>query len=329
MKTPAIVCLLLISALSLTATTNTGFVEDAGFEIVADQINFGSGRIQNEDSIESGELRFEIWLTTSIYQGGILTGWRIAQQSLGTLDAGYGFPELDFSMITQLPNYGSYYSMAVLTEWNGTQFEIIDWLNFTEIFKTYPVEIMGTASFHQISAYEIEISLDEIASYRSNEYLSGPLTIELWAFSVDNPSNAHLVASIPFDGLWGGLSYINISETVAFSRPPDGQYTIEIFLREEHSTGVFTSDAIQFDDVWTFETPEAQVTLELNTSSTPILSWEGIWGYNYQLQYSSDLTNWTALDDQPLVDTDSILNFEDTTFTSASNRFYRVVVSPL
>ncbi len=106
---------------------NLQFVGPVSYSVSfsANTVQINVAKIQNNSTTyTTGTLRLELWLTTSQYQGGSITGNRIATASLasgsstGQLGPGQYFANISSTpALTNLPSAGSYYASLLLTEY--------------------------------------------------------------------------------------------------------------------------------------------------------------------------------------------------------------------
>jgi hypothetical protein len=87
----------------------------------------------------SGNLILQLWATKVPYYGQAqlskspLKGFKLAEASLGTLSGNSSRSTVNESVVFTNPPRGYYNVVLVLGEWNGSDYRIHDWFNFTEI----------------------------------------------------------------------------------------------------------------------------------------------------------------------------------------------------
>jgi hypothetical protein len=87
----------------------------------------------------SGNLILQLWATKVPYYGQAqlskspLNGFKLAEASLGTLSGNSSRSTVNESVVFTNPPRGYYNMVLVLGEWNGSDYRIHDWFNFTEI----------------------------------------------------------------------------------------------------------------------------------------------------------------------------------------------------
>ena len=111
------------------------------FEPSGNSVTLSAETIRNYRSQEStsGDLTIELWATQVPYHGQAqlsespLNGIRLAQAPLGTLAGNSSRSAINESVVFTEPKAGYYNVVLVLAEWNGSDYRILDWFNFTEI----------------------------------------------------------------------------------------------------------------------------------------------------------------------------------------------------
>ena len=111
------------------------------FKPSRNSVTLSAETIRNYRSQEStsGDLTIELWATQVPYHGQAqlsespLNGIRLAQAPLGTLAGNSSRSPINESVTFTEPKAGYYNVVLVLAEWNGSDYRILDWFNFTEI----------------------------------------------------------------------------------------------------------------------------------------------------------------------------------------------------
>ena len=111
------------SAVSTTITSTTVRIQ------VAKVVNHRSGGT-------SGTLRLEVWASAAPYNGGTLTGYKLGQQQIGQLAAGFQFTNLDYTVaLLVTPPNGTYKLTMIVSEFDGSAlnngYSFVDWLAMT------------------------------------------------------------------------------------------------------------------------------------------------------------------------------------------------------
>ncbi len=116
----------MISSTKITTTVSSG----------------SDGRIMNNRSTSSGSLKLKLYLTSSKYDGGSISGYAMADYTLkdgSPLEGGHYYYDITFSDTNGFPPYGTYYVTLVLLEYDGDDdtYYIEDYLNFSNLIKVY------------------------------------------------------------------------------------------------------------------------------------------------------------------------------------------------
>lgn len=123
------------------------------------------------------------------------------------------------------------------------------------------IQLNGTSGY-QINGNRVVINIDEIASNRSQDNLSGTLAIELWALAQPyqgSQFNGVCLAATQIGELHGDHFLSLCSYDLAFNEPQAGTWNICLMLRE-WDNGVFvTRDFINFPALYVAEAaPQAR-----------------------------------------------------------------------
>ena len=119
--------------------SNIVFQGNAGYSFVGNVVTLTADRVQNNStSGVSGTLRLELWAFPSAYTGASQTGYMLATYTLGTLSAGFGFPNVNSGPVSfGHPPDGTWHFALFVTEFTGAALEDgftpRDWVNFTNL----------------------------------------------------------------------------------------------------------------------------------------------------------------------------------------------------
>ena len=109
---------------------------NVGFDRVGGYVTLSAARIQNMRPLgnTSGTLALQLWATSMPYYGqSMLYGHKLAEANLGTLRGGYYLSNINQTVVFFEPPVGYYNLVLVVGEWNGSEYLISDWSNFTEV----------------------------------------------------------------------------------------------------------------------------------------------------------------------------------------------------
>jgi hypothetical protein len=93
------------------------------------------GKIAHTRPGGTGSLRLALWATKQPYQGGGIKGFMIGSVQKDALKAGYTYNNLKNTLKYIKPPAGSYYVNLVLTEFNGSEYVIVDSIAGTKLVK--------------------------------------------------------------------------------------------------------------------------------------------------------------------------------------------------
>ena len=106
-----------------------------------DSVTLSAEHIRNfrAQGSTSGNLILQLWATKVPYYGQArlsespLKGSKLGEASLGTLSGNSSRSTVNQSVVFTEPPAGYYNVVLVLAEWNGSDYRILDWFNFTQI----------------------------------------------------------------------------------------------------------------------------------------------------------------------------------------------------
>lgn len=101
------------------------------YSIENDYIQIDVEKISNTGGAASGTLGMSVWATSSPYDGGSISGYKLGEYALTTLDEGYYYQPFTLSDQLNVPPNGVYYVTLVLTEVIGGEAYIVDYVSFS------------------------------------------------------------------------------------------------------------------------------------------------------------------------------------------------------
>lgn len=121
------------SALALASLIN--IEGNVSYHLDATTGYFTTDRVSNHRaSGTSGTLRLELWATKGSPASGSVTGYRLAIDTLGQLQAGYYFYNINSGTFSYTqPAAGCYYMSLLLTEFDGSGYPYIDYVVFPNL----------------------------------------------------------------------------------------------------------------------------------------------------------------------------------------------------
>ena len=123
---------------SIARSSDIHFVGGTSYTIMGNDVVLTADRIVNfSASGVSGTLRLELWAYPTPFNGSSQAGYRLAEHLLGTIDAGYGFQNIDSGAIPfTLPPNGTWVVTMMVSEYDGSPgnngYTPIDYLNFSD-----------------------------------------------------------------------------------------------------------------------------------------------------------------------------------------------------
>ncbi|MEZ5542161.1 MAG: hypothetical protein R3F42_08960 [Pseudomonadota bacterium] len=231
---------------------------NSGYSRHGDTISLYAERIDNlnNSGITSGNLALQLWGCQGPYNGGALTGWKLAELNLGTLQANHFIAPVRSDVPANFPEHGDYAIALVIAEWDGEDFNLIhDFQNYAnrDVFLHPCLE--GRVSYRVTADGHLAVEVERIHNPREPENVSGTLSLELWALSEPYHGgvfSGHAVAGITLETLQGGTSWSNCAHKLAIAPPPPGTYALVLMLREWTGNGYVTRDYFNFNGRETF-----------------------------------------------------------------------------
>jgi hypothetical protein len=109
------------------------FSGNSGYSRHGDTVSLYADRIDNQYNcgFTSGSLALQLWACQAPYNGGSLTGWKLAESKLGILEANHFIAPVKADVPSHFPEHGDYAIVLVIAEWDGEDFNLIhDYHNY-------------------------------------------------------------------------------------------------------------------------------------------------------------------------------------------------------
>jgi hypothetical protein len=231
-----------------------------------DTITLSADRIDNLDEagVASADLCLQLWACQSPYSGGELTGWKLAEITLGVLSPGHFLAPVESSVAASFPESGDFAIVLVIAEWDGEAF------NRIHDFHNYPCRdvfihprLQGMTGYRWVDENRLVVDVERIDNPREPDNLSGALVLELWALAEPYQAGdfrGHALGSIALGSLAGGDNWQNLVFDMEVVLPPAGVYSLVLMLREWNGSSYVTRDHCNF---------RYRVTFPLDISSPP------------------------------------------------------------
>jgi hypothetical protein len=231
---------------------------NSGYSRHGDFISLDVDRIDNlnNSGLTTGSLALQLWACQKPYDGGSLTGWKLAELMLGILESNHFIGPVKSSVPAYFPEHGDYAIVLVISEWDGEDFNLIhDFHNYPYRDVFLHPRLEGLLSYHWTTEGRLGVDVERIYNPRGPDNVSGTISLELWALTepyVMGDFSGHAVTGINLGILPGGVSLRKCSYKLDISSPPPGTYTLVLMLREWTSNGYVTRDHFDFNSRETF-----------------------------------------------------------------------------
>jgi hypothetical protein len=234
------------------------FSGNSGYSRHGDTVSLYADRIDNQYNcgFTSGSLALQLWACQAPYNGGSLTGWKLAESKLGILEANHFIAPVKADVPSHFPEHGDYAIVLVIAEWDGEDFNLIhDYHNYPcrDVFLHPRLE--GLVGYRCANGGHLVVDVERIHNPRDSNNLCGTLALELWALSepyVVGDFTGRALAGVSLGILAGGDSWQNCRYDLEISAPPPGSYTVVLMLREWTGNGYVTRDHSNFENRVTF-----------------------------------------------------------------------------
>jgi hypothetical protein len=234
------------------------FSGNSGYSRHGDTVSLYAGHINNlsNSSITSGSLALQLWACQTPYNGGSLTGQKLAELKLGILEANHFIAPVKSDVPAYFPEHGDYAIVLVIAEWDGEDFNLIhDFQNYPKRDVFLHPRLEGMVGYRCIDDGHLVVDVERIHNPCDPNNLSGTLTLELWALSepyVVGDFAGHALAGVTLGTLAGSETWQNCRYDLEIRPPPSGAYTLVLMLREWTGNGYVTRDHSNFSNRMTF-----------------------------------------------------------------------------
>ena len=252
------------------------FTGDSGYTRHGDSLSLFAARIDNRNTSgsSSGDLALQLWACRAPYEGGPLTGWKVAELPLGALHANHYLAPVDSTTRASLPEAGDYAVTLVIAEWDGEGFNRIhDYHNYPNRDLFLHPRFDGPVGYRCVAAGRMVAEAKRIHNPRDPDNISGTLALELWALPEPYAGGAftgHALAAVTLGSLAGGASWQDCAYELELTPPPAGTYTLTLMLREWNGDGYVTRDHVNFASPVTFPLDTATPTSSSATAAAPL-----------------------------------------------------------
>ncbi|HKP56525.1 MAG TPA: helix-hairpin-helix domain-containing protein [Polyangiales bacterium] len=201
----------------------------------------------------------QLWACDAPFQGGALSGVKIAEAALPLPSQALEPQRLDAQAYASLPGGQRDYSMVlVLASGTAGAFDQIhDFANYPERQRFITPHLDGSVSY-QIDGDQVVLRAERVSNPRGTDNLSGSLALELWALPDEyhgGTFSGQPLAGLAIGRIAGESSAVSIEQRVAFSVPPAGSWRVVLMLREWVKDGYVTRDYCTFAEPYVVNAP--------------------------------------------------------------------------
>jgi hypothetical protein len=121
-----------VGSVSSALATDIRLTGTVSYQTSGANLNMTAGAVENHTiGGTSGTLKLVLWFTTYRYSGGTIYGYQVGEYTLGQLQGGYQFTNINVNVPYTSPPAGTYYVTMVVAEFQG-QYVIDDYRNFPD-----------------------------------------------------------------------------------------------------------------------------------------------------------------------------------------------------
>jgi DNA uptake protein ComE-like DNA-binding protein len=193
-------------------------------------------------------LALQLWACDEPYQGGTLSGFKVAETRVDVPGAQQSFSH-DAVAFARPPAPARDYAMVlVLAAQQADGVHVFDFANYPQRQRFVVPHMLGSASYQIGDDDSINLRA-QVFNPRSEHNLSGSLALQLWAqrepFSGAEPHGT-LLASGELGQLAGQANFESIEQSAALSRPAPDESRVVLLLCEWTAEGYLVRDYCNF-----------------------------------------------------------------------------------
>jgi len=200
-----------------------------------------------------GEWSLELWATDHAYDGGALTGQKVAEIAVGLpTPLGPYLHQVEAQAPAQLPLQGRAYAMvlALVKRERDGQVMVDAFANYAEPQAFIGPRFEGQVGC-QLQAGEAVLTADGISNPRADGNVSGTLALELWAFpEADASADGLRLGAAELGSVHGQFWLPAVERRVALSEPPLGRYRLSLLLSEWTGNGYVARDRRELEAIY-------------------------------------------------------------------------------
>jgi hypothetical protein len=209
----------------------------------------------------TGTWALQLWACDQPHSSGPLVGVKVAEAALtGSLDAGESARRLDAEAQAHVPGGQRDYAMVLVLASGDAEHDtqVHDFANYPARQQFVTPHLDGRVGY-RIDGDDLVIEAELIRNPRASGYISGSLSVELWALADSyrgGTFEGHVLGRVELGRLAGQTSLDAVVERVPFSPPPAGNWEIVLMLREwAGPAGNVTRDFARFAVGYTVSEP--------------------------------------------------------------------------
>jgi DNA uptake protein ComE-like DNA-binding protein len=194
-------------------------------------------------------LALQLWACDEPYQGGTLSGFKVAETRVELSGAQHRFSH-DAVAFARPPAPARDYAMVlVLAAQQSDGVRVFDFANYPQRQRFVVPHMLGSVSYQIADGDSVELRVARVFSPRSEPNVSGSLALQLWArrepYRGAEPRGTQL-ASVALGQLSGQASFEQIDQRAALSRPASGESHVVLLLCEWTAEGYLVRDYCNF-----------------------------------------------------------------------------------
>ena len=238
-----------------------------GYQLDGDTVTLNAEILRRHDEARASDWRMQLWACPEPFSGGHLQGTKVADLSLGALDAAPA--HITASGLATPPANAHFHNMVMVlaSQESGKFATIHDYANYPLQQAFALPRMLGQVGYRFVDE-RVQIHIEALTNPRTADNLSGTLSLELWA--MPQPYTGGDFTGTALAGVSiGQLAGQSVERNLSFDLPRNqivanhvasGQAHLVLMLREWTAAGYVTRDYACFAEPIEFAAP-AQPTL--------------------------------------------------------------------
>lgn len=217
------------------------------------RIDGDSAELNAEIGVNSQEgasaLALQLWACDEPYQGGALSGFKVAETRVQVPALQHTFVH-DATSFARPPARARDYAMVlVLGTERAEGLQVVDFANYPQRQRFVVPHMLGSASYELASDDSVSLRVARVFNPRGEGNLSGSLELQLWAltdpYAAGEPNGTRL-ASAQLGLLEGQASFEAVERHAPLSRPDARESHVALLLCEWTAEGYLVRDFCNF-----------------------------------------------------------------------------------